>query len=124
MVIEKHKGKLMKIAVVINKGCGECIFSKEAELWVENHAHEYNAGVFYDIYDLPRHHPLLVDCVRELGKRVNGSRWSDIKVEYVCVDADDSFEYVIINKDNHEVIITKYHMKSVNLKESSSYVFI
>ncbi len=57
----------MTIKVVYNNCFGGFSLSNQAVKWLGNH------GVNTKTYsDLPRHHPMLVKCVEELGRQANG----------------------------------------------------
>lgn len=85
--------------IVRNTCYGGYGFSNYAKLWFEVR------GV-KDPYSLPRHHPLLVECVETLGKEVN-SRNSDLVIEEVKqlyrLDEYDGYETVITPENNQPV---------------------
>ena len=58
----------MAIKVVCNERYGGFSLSNEAVQWLAEH------GIETETYsDLPRHHPMLVKCVEELGDMANGN---------------------------------------------------
>ena len=86
------------IKIVRNACYGGFGFSNYAKLWFEVR------GV-NNPYSLPRHHPLLVECVETLGKEVN-SRNSALVVETVNqfyrLEENDGYEKLITPEDKQE----------------------
>lgn len=86
------------IKIVRNACYGGFGFSNYAKLWFEVR------GV-KNPYSLPRHHPLLVECVETLGKEVN-SRNSALVVEEVNqfyrLEENDGYEKLITPEDKQE----------------------
>ena len=79
--------------VVLNKCYGGFSFSYEAEKWME----ERNDTWYRD---LPRHHPLLIECVQTFGDKVNGA-FSEI-----CIVEIENPQYKIDEYDGYESVIT------------------
>lgn len=56
-----------------------------------------------EIYDLPRHHPALVEVVEELGKDASANYMSEL----VVVDVDVKDKYYIYEYDGLEEVYTE-----------------
>lgn len=63
--------------VVINNCYGGFSLSDEACEWLEEHNIEIESNYYLDI---PRHHPLLIQCVEELGNEASGI-FSNLMIE-------------------------------------------
>jgi hypothetical protein len=78
--------------IVINRCFGGFGLSNYAKLWLKNEGYEGGD------YHIPRHHPLLLKCVRELGKEANGkcANLSIVEVtDKYYIEDDDGYESVI-----------------------------
>lgn len=59
--------------VVYNACYGGFSLSNKAINWLLNHGYQAPTDEYFMIeYDVPRHHPLLIQCVEELGEDANG----------------------------------------------------
>ena len=84
---------------IVRNAChGGFGFSDYAKLWFEVR------GV-KNPYSLPRHHPLLVECVETLGKKAN-SRNSELVIEEVKqfyrLEESNGYETVITPEDKQD----------------------
>jgi hypothetical protein len=91
----------MLTKVVYNTCCGGFSISPEAltrmqELGFKDDAHVYNGYAY--IYDCPRHNPVLVQVVEELGKKANSPN-SDLCIAQVFGP------YRIENYDGSETVM-------------------
>lgn len=80
--------------VVVNRCYGGFDLSEEALKWLK----EKGLEIPYSYYDGPRHHPLLVQCVEELGDKASG-RFSNLMVyefegDQYYIDEYDGMESV------------------------------
>lgn len=106
----------MKHKVVYNNCFGGFSLSKEAGQWLldhnieEPHKHDIEQSlhwieedsVFRSIYSkIPRHHPLLVQCVEELGEAANGE-CAELAIEEIYGDV-----YKIDEYDGNETVETQ-----------------
>jgi len=77
--------------VVINECYGGFNFSNAALAWLKEN------GLTAPWYDLPRHHPLLVRCVQELGEDASGPNSELVVVSvnrYYIINEYDGYESV------------------------------
>lgn len=107
----------MKHKVVYNNCFGGFSLSKKAGEWLLEHNIEepYKSAIEDDIQkindpesiitsvysEIPRHHPLLVQCVEELGKTANG------ECAKLVIEEIYSNIYKIDEYDGNETIITR-----------------
>ena len=107
----------MKHKVVYNNCFGGFSLSKKAGEWLLEHNIEepYKSAIEDDIQkinepesiitsvysEIPRHHPLLVQCVEELGKAANG------ECAKLVIEEIYSNIYKIDEYDGNETIITR-----------------
>jgi hypothetical protein len=107
----------MKHKVVYNNCFGGFSLSKKAGEWLLEHNIEepYKSAIEDDIQkindpesiitsvysEIPRHHPLLVQCVEELGKAANG------ECAKLVIEEIYSNIYKIVEYDGNETIITR-----------------
>lgn len=91
--------------VVYNKCYGGFNISQEAMQWLLDHgfkSHEYSMYPLdrYKFFDpvIQRHNPLLIQCVKELGKKANGL-FCDLDIAKI-----DSNAYQIIDHDGKEYV--------------------
>jgi len=97
--MSKHK-------VVYNSCYGGFSLSEKAQEWFEQHGHpswaEYSP-------DIPRHHPLLVQCVEELRDEASGKyarlRIAEIKGNKYWIEEYDGQEWVHTPENTDWVII-------------------
>ena len=94
------------------------LLSREAIAWMT--AHGYN-GKFYNRqgdFLVPRHHPLLVACVEELGDRANGSMPKyNFKANLKIAEVEGS-AYYISDYDGKETVISERDLISARAKDS------
>lgn len=83
-----------KVRVVYNADWGGYGLSDDAIQWLKEHGLE-----FEDENDIPRHNKLLVQCVRELGRKANGE-YSDLDI---CVLSGN--RYRIDEYDGRETVV-------------------
>ena len=83
-----------KVKVVFNCCFGGFDLSDSAIKYLVEHGIEED-----DIYDLPRHHPLLVKCVEELGDSADGF------CSRLTVKEINGFQYRIDEYDGSESVI-------------------
>jgi hypothetical protein len=87
--------------VVYNSCYGGFSLSNKAINWLLNHGYQIPEGRNFLIeYDVPRHHPLLVQCVEELGEEANGE-CSELKIKEIEED-----HYRINDYDGMETVET------------------
>ena len=116
----------MKHKVVYNNCFGGFSLSKKAGEWLLEHNIEepYKSAIEDDIQkindpesiitsvysEIPRHHPLLVQCVEELGKAANG------ECAKLVIEEIYSNIYKIDEYDGNETIITRDTIDGVVIK--------
>lgn len=116
----------MKHKVVYNNCFGGFSLSKKAGEWLLEHNIEepYKSAIEDDIQkindpesiitsvysEIPRHHPLLVQCVEELGKAANG------ECAKLVIEEIYSNIYKIDEYDGNETIITRNTIDWVVIK--------
>ena len=116
----------MKHKVVYNNCFGGFSLSKKAGEWLLEHNIEepYKSAIEDDIQkindpesiitsvysEIPRHHPLLVQCVEELGKAANG------ECAKLVIEEIYSNIYKIDEYDGNETIITRDTIDLVVIK--------
>jgi len=83
--------------IVINDCYGGFDLSEDAIIWLKN-----NGLSDIQIDEIPRHHPLLVECVETLGEKANGM-FSNLVVKVIVGNI-----YRIDNYDGLETIIQPY----------------
>lgn len=83
--------------VVINTCFGGFGLSNKAEVWIKVR------NLTDDIWDLPRDHPLLVECIETLGDEANG-RHAELKI----VEIPENVEWHIAEYDGREHV-AEYH---------------
>jgi hypothetical protein len=88
--------KRRPIRVVINSNIGGFGLSEDAFTWLENNGMPSPRN----IWEMPRHHPLLIKCVEDLGEAVN-SIYS--KIQIVTIEGN---RYKIVNWNGNEKVIT------------------
>lgn len=85
------------VKVVRNACYGGFGLSNYAKLWMQT------KGITVNPESLPRHHPLLVECVETLGKEANGKSAS-LVVEQInrqyYLEYDDGYEHLITPEDD------------------------
>ena len=91
------------LQIVINRCYGGFGLSKEAETWLAKRGLWEKYPDLDCIYDIPRHEPLLVECVKTLGDSANGM-YAKLVVETVTshayyIDEYDGIETVVTNND-------------------------
>lgn len=89
------------IKVVYNKSYGGFGLSEKADAWLQARGFFYKKinGHFEEVDEIPRHHPLLVECVETLGKEANG-QYANLQITEV------SGKYFIDEYDGKEKVIT------------------
>lgn len=86
--------------VVYNSCYGGFGLSDEAVTWLETHGCPLNEVEGYCCDALPRHSPILVQCVEELGEKASGE-YADLKIEEI-----EGNVYRIDEYNGRETIIT------------------
>lgn len=86
--------------IVINRCYGGFGLSEEAETWLSKRGIWQKYPQMITLRKLPRHDPLLVECVKTLGDSANGF-CATLEVETIT-----SPKYYIDNYDGEERIIT------------------
>lgn len=92
------------ISIVINKSYSCFSLSEKAEQWLKDRGLEFK---YY--FDIPRHHPLLIQCIKELGIEAEGKF---AKLEIVNINSD---RYIIKEYDGYEKVITPEDIKWINV---------
>lgn len=93
----------MKNKVVYNNQFGGFRLSNKAKLWLSErgmNVHPFNDDYYFLEDVIPRHDPLLIQCVEELGKEA-GNEYSDL-----CIAEIEDYKYIIQEYDGLEKIIT------------------
>jgi len=80
------------VKVVYNACYGGYGFSNYAKLWFKTRGYD-------NYHSLPRHHPILIECVETLGKEAN-SRYSNLVIREI------NRQYYIEDNDGYETVIT------------------
>ena len=99
--------------IAINKCYGGFCLSKEALDWLEEHGAEGKRG-FWESGNIPRHDPLLIRCIKELGENVNADYVAS-QIEIVSVDTQG---YYIENYDGFEKVITEHDLTQIDMAEN------
>lgn len=86
--------------------------SKKAETWLAKRGiYQKYPNIKY-LSDLPRHEPLLVECVEELGAEANGYA-ADLMIETITTPC-----YYIDNYDGQEAVIVEEKMQHIETKQN------
>lgn len=105
--------KYLNVAINTRKD-GVFSFSKKALDWMKSNAHLYGVDPAIINSDLAlthhkefRHHPMVIDCINDLGCRdAGGLLYCDIKIKKIPFS--DSLKYLVIEKpDGSEGIVTQ-----------------
>lgn len=84
--------------VVLNKCYGGFSLSEEAISWLKRHNLHLEDSYMYD--QLPRNHPLLIQCVLELGSKKASGQCAKLVVETIYtsieIDSYDGNESVMV----------------------------
>lgn len=99
------------IEYMISKGLEEKYYKVNKDYDQNKKENEFNPKYFFETYDIPRHHPLLVEAVEVLGKEANGM-CASLKVQDVCGNL-----YRITEFDGAETIETLYNPEWININE-------
>lgn len=91
--------------IAYNSCFGGFNLSRSAILWLGSHGIYDKYPGIKDLNDLPRHEPLLIQCIDELGEDVNESKCNKIRIAEI-----DSDVYYIENYDGEETVITPKDM--------------
>lgn len=89
----------MKYSIVVNNCYGGFSLSKEGVEYMRNHGVECE-DEYSLTYDFPRHHPVLVKMVEELGSEKASGRYAKLAIEkikspFYLIDEYDGIESVI-----------------------------
>lgn len=84
--------------------------AKYLQEYKEDCSYEFSYYPYYS--ELPRHHPLLVQVVKELGSAVAGGKYSNFTIE--CIDSD---LYYIKDYDGSETIMTPENTEWIVIKK-------
>lgn len=89
--------------IVINKCYGGFGLSEEAEMWLSKRGIWQKYPHLEHLYYIPRHEPLLVECVKTLGDAANGY-WANLVIETITsrayyINEYDGMETVVTNND-------------------------
>lgn len=100
----------MTIKVVCNKCYGGFSLSNDAVQWLAEH------GIETETYsDLPRHHPMLVKCVEELGRKAFGKYASLNIIELTGnkyrIDEYDGMERVVEPNEAEWTVVDPSELK-------------
>lgn len=114
--------------IVINKCYGGFRLSQEACEWLYERGFKYitkneeyddgepdsiiNVKYYEDVYSIPRHHPLLVACVEELGNRSWGI------CSRLFIEEIDCELYRIVQYDGLEDIETLSTIEWINVRDN------
>lgn len=104
--IEAEQQHMHKIAY--NDCYGGFGLSRAAILWLGSHGIYDKYPGIEELNDLPRHEPLLIRCIEELGEDVNDGKCNKIRIAEI-----DSDMYYIENYDGKEYIITPKDMTKI-----------
>lgn len=97
--------------VVYNSCYGGFSLSNKAINWLLNHVYKIpEGGNFLIEYDVPRHHPLLVQCVEELGEEASGE-CSELKIKEIEEDY-----YFINDYDGLETVETVHSINWIKIQ--------
>ena len=95
--------------LVRNADYGGFYLSRKAEQWLAKRGIYNKYPEIQALYNLPRHEPLLVECVEELGTEA-ASEPRIAKLEVVIINSP---RYYIDNYDGLETIITPEDMTEI-----------
>lgn len=106
--------------VVLNSCYGGFGLSKAAVQWLKDHGYVHSrysehSEYDHDFHDIPRNHPLLVQCVEELGKAANGAS-ADLEIE----ETEDGWaggvrEYDGIERLDHDGDYSVYYLSASDI---------
>ena len=101
--------------VVYNACYGGFSLSNKAVNWLLNHGYQVPKEYkhFMIEMDVPRHHPLLIQCVEELGDEVNG-QCSRLAIEEIEED-----RYIITEYDGLESVRTPSAINWIKIEDES-----
>lgn len=91
----------MGYSVVVNRCFGGFGVSQEGIEYLRKHGVEFEDEYSLD-YDVPRHHPILIQMVRELGSERASGRYAKLEV----IDLGDCPQYLIDEYDGFEDVQT------------------
>ena len=95
--------------IVRNADYGSFYLSRKAEQWLAKRGIHNKYPEIENLNNLPRHEPLLVECVETLGTEY-ASEPRLAKLEVVIIDSP---RYYIANHDGLETIITPENMTEI-----------
>lgn len=96
--------------VVINNCYGGFSISEEARNWLEDHGLKVESVYYID----SRHHPLLIQCVEELGEKASGI-FADLIIKEFEGDL-----YRIEEYDGAEQVETPNSIEWINVNDTSA----
>lgn len=107
------------IKIAFNDNHSGFILSREAIIWMKEHGYAGKFNTPTGEFIVPRHNPVLVRCIEELGEKANGTlkmKSRTIGTSELRIAEIESPLYYIVNYDGKETVIGEKDLLSANGK--------